>query len=118
MAAALRLGLRSFTRPWRRMASTVEREFLEEEEHALKTMGTWRLISLFVAIPGCLACAYSAVQKEKAHHHHIEEHGRDPFIPYEHLRIRAKPFPWGDGNHSLFHNPHTNCLPEGYDDGE
>ena len=116
MAAALRLGLRSFARPWRRMTSTFEKEFLEEEEHAVKTMGTWRLVSLFVAIPGCLVCAYSAWQKEQAHIQHISEHGRDPFIPYTYMRLRNKPYPWGDGNHSLFHNPHTNALPEGYED--
>jgi cytochrome c oxidase subunit 6a len=98
------------------MASTIEKEFLEEEEHAAKTMGTWRLISLFVAIPGCFVCAYSAWTKEQAHIQHVAEHGRDPFVPYTHLRLRNKPYPWGDGNHSLFHNPHTNALPEGYED--
>ncbi|KAL5457595.1 hypothetical protein EMCRGX_G034870 [Ephydatia muelleri] len=67
-----------------------------EEEHALQTMATWKKISLFIAIPG--------------------EHGRPEFIPYTHLRIRSKPFPWKDGNHSLFHNAHTNPLPEGYEE--
>lgn len=28
--------------------------------------------------------------------------------------VSTQKFPWGDGNHSLFHNAHTNPLPEGY----
>lgn len=98
------------------MASSYAQMIEEEAAHAAQTTSMWKKISLFVAIPGVLLTTYNSVMKEQAHHKHIEEHGRDEFVPYTHLRIRNKPWPWGDGNHSLVHNPHTNALPEGYED--
>ena len=115
MAAALRFGLRRFNGPWRRFTSTFAEGYQAEVDHAVHTTTTWRRISLFVAIPGVLLCSWNAWKKEEEHAQHISEHGRE-FIPYPHLRIRNKPFPWRDGNHSLFHNRHTNPLPDGFEE--
>lgn len=98
------------------MMSAFAKGRVDEEAHALTTMVTWRRISLFVAIPGVCLTAYNSVQKELEHGKHVEEHGRPEFIPYTHLRLRNKPWPWGDGNRSLIHNSHANALPDGYED--
>ncbi|ODM96950.1 Cytochrome c oxidase subunit 6A1, mitochondrial [Orchesella cincta] len=73
----------------------------------------WRRLALFGAIPVVVLMTLKTafeVSREHAHHE------RPPFIAYEHLRIRNKRFPWGDGQKSLFHNPHTNALPTGYEE--
>merc|ERR1712141_533229 len=72
----------------------------------------WFRLTYFVALPGVAICFINAQKKEAEH----KEHPRDEFVPYEHLRLRSKGFPWGNGNKSLFHNSHMNCLPEGYED--
>ncbi|XP_013777560.1 cytochrome c oxidase subunit 6A, mitochondrial-like [Limulus polyphemus] len=72
----------------------------------------WKILSFTVAIPGVAVCMANAYIREKEHEH--DE--RPEFIPYDHLRIRNKRFPWGDGNKTLFHNPHVNPLPDGYED--
>lgn len=116
MAAIVRVGWRNVCSSWRRRTvSTFVQERIDEEVHALKTMVTWRNISLFVAIPAVLITAYSSYVKEMAHMKHHEEHGNPEFLPFTHLRIRNKPFPWGDGNHTLLHNPDVNPLPDGYE---
>lgn len=120
MAAVVRSSVQLFGTFWRRQSprklSTFAETLQAHEEHAVKTTKMWKYMSLFVAIPGVIAVAVKAYKTEQEHIAHIEEHGRPEFIPYTHLRIRAKPFPWGDGNHSLIHNPHVNALPEGYED--
>ena len=49
-------------------------------------MKTWKNVSIFVAVPAILICAYNAWVKEKEHH----THPRPEFLEYAHLRIRNK----------------------------
>lgn len=65
---------------------------------------------LYVAIPVTIAAAIRAFYNEWEEEKHVHEH-RPEYVPVEYLRIRRTPFPWGDGNHSLFHNPKRNPVP-------
>ncbi|XP_058800323.1 cytochrome c oxidase subunit 6A1, mitochondrial-like [Phymastichus coffea] len=75
---------------------------------AQKAFKMWKTLSLTV-VPVALTLGFLNV--------YLNEHEEEPpeFIPYEHLRIRTKSFPWGDGQHSFFHNSRVNPLPTGYE---
>ncbi|XP_002153881.1 cytochrome c oxidase subunit 6A2, mitochondrial isoform X1 [Hydra vulgaris] len=83
-----------------------------EIAHAEATAKLWKRLTLFGALPLIALVGYHVMTTEAEHEAHFH---RPEFIPYSHLRIRNKPFPWGDGNHSIFHN-HNNALPTGYED--
>ncbi|TKS91358.1 Cytochrome c oxidase subunit 6A, mitochondrial [Collichthys lucidus] len=93
-------------------AALATRRVLAAASHSSHEGGarTWKILTFVLALPGVGVCMANAYMKMNAHAHHQEE-----FVPYPHLRIRTKKFPWGDGNHSMFHNPHTNALPDGYE---
>nr|ACO11585.1 Cytochrome c oxidase polypeptide VIa-liver [Caligus rogercresseyi] len=71
--------------------------------------GFWKKVFIFAGIPAILLGHVNAFVLPEGHGH------RPEFKPYPYLRIRKKAFPWGDGNHSLFHSA-NNALPDGYED--
>merc|ERR1712226_387270 len=81
--------------------------------HPVEGWTKWRNLFFFIGVPALIASHFTAFVFVDP-----EEHKRPEFVPYEYMRIRTKKFPWGDGNHGLFHNPHTNALPDGYETEE
>ncbi|KAG7281796.1 hypothetical protein CRUP_037077 [Coryphaenoides rupestris] len=78
--------------------------------HGEDAVKKWKILTFVVALPGVAVCMLNMYLKEQQH-----SHEQPDFVPYSHLRLRSKRFPWGDGNRSLFHNPHLNALPAGYE---
>ncbi|KYN45142.1 Cytochrome c oxidase subunit 6A1, mitochondrial [Trachymyrmex septentrionalis] len=103
-----------FARPFSRKYSTAGPKFNLNDTHGVteQTQLMWKRLSYFVGFPVILLAMVNSYLNHQAHHN--DE--RPEFVAYPHLRIRTKKFPWGDGNHSLFHNPKMNALPDGYEE--
>ncbi|KAG5327993.1 CX6A1 oxidase, partial [Acromyrmex charruanus] len=72
----------------------------------------WRMLCLFVVLP--IVVISSAIIYPR--HEEKQKKPREPFQNLPYMYRRTKPFPWGDGNHSLFHNPVKNPIPpHGYE---
>ncbi|XP_012538757.1 cytochrome c oxidase subunit 6A, mitochondrial [Monomorium pharaonis] len=100
---------------WTRITRTFSRNYSAAAGGHASSEATqllWKRLSFFVGFPAIGLAMVNCYLNHQAHHHDEPPE----FIPYDHLRIRTKPFPWGDGNHSLFHNRKTNPLPEGYEE--
>merc|ERR1711994_399426 len=82
-------------------------------EHSADSWKWWKKLFLFVATPVIILGNINAFVLADP-----SDMDPPPFVAYDHLRIRTKKFPWGDGNHSLIHNPHINCLPDGFEHGD
>ena len=86
-----------------------------EKPEVIQGVELWRKVTYYVALPGSLLasiyCIYYHLEHEKHSH-------RPEFIPYEHLRIRTKRFPWGNGDQTFFHNPKLNATSQGYEEDE
>ncbi|KAL2731095.1 hypothetical protein V1478_005508 [Vespula squamosa] len=98
------MAFSSFNRIFARNFATVA-----ENSEKGDTTRLWRNLYIFVGLPATLLGALNCYLNK-------DGHPKSEFIPYEHLRIRTRRFPWGDGQRSLFHNPHVNALPTGYED--
>ncbi|KAI6177977.1 Cytochrome c oxidase subunit [Aphelenchoides besseyi] len=86
-------------------------DYRKQMVHTLKsaegTKNTWKKIFFVFAIP-CLAMGMYAAWRDHVEHGKQE---RPEYIAYPYLNVRNKPFPWGDGNHSLFHNKSEQYVP-------
>ncbi|VVC24269.1 Cytochrome c oxidase, subunit VIa [Cinara cedri] len=115
------MAFRSFTRKFsagRQLRAILDEQFTPdklkayEKPEVLQGVDLWKKITYFVALPGVLLASIYIINGHLEHEKHTH---RPEFIPYEHLRIRTRRFPWRNGDQTLFHNPLYNATTSGYE---
>lgn len=74
----------------------------ERIKQCTELTSTWKNISFAIAIPATVA-AFVFVFGYKEHKHPDPDR-----VCYPHSRVRRKPFPFFDGDKTLFHDEHNN----------
>ncbi|XP_076675176.1 cytochrome c oxidase subunit 6A1, mitochondrial [Andrena cerasifolii] len=107
MLSVRRLGQfgHTFKRGMETVVQTVEQRC--QHGNVPATLKMWKAITAFVAVPSITLSLINCVIR------HNEEHDaeRPEFVAYQYMKIITKPYPWGDGKHTLFHNPKRNYIP-------
>ncbi|CAG9767172.1 unnamed protein product [Ceutorhynchus assimilis] len=111
MSAVLNHAIRRFIQTSAQRAAQVQGPSAQSGLHE-GAYKTWKNLSFFAAVPAILLCAANCYMTHMEHAKHPHE---KHFTKYEYLVVRTKKFPWGDGNHSVFHNPEVNALPDGFE---
>ncbi|XP_076288006.1 cytochrome c oxidase subunit 6A1, mitochondrial [Lasioglossum baleicum] len=106
MSRISKLKLGQFGHTFRRNIVTVETVEQRSHDPGEGAVRLWRNLSLFGAFPAILLAMANCYMNSMNNGHHRPEYLEMPY-----LKVLRKPFPWGDGKHSLFHNPKTNWIP-------
>ncbi|KAF2397502.1 cytochrome c oxidase subunit VIa [Trichodelitschia bisporula] len=85
------------------------RERAAVKQHAADSSGLWRKLSIYAVVPALLLAGANAYKLWHEHWEH-ESHRPPPSErpQYEYLNLRAKAFPWGNGDKTLFWNDEIN----------
>ncbi|KAF2432997.1 COX6A-domain-containing protein [Tothia fuscella] len=106
-APVSRAGKRFYSSP------TEENAFIREraavKHHAAESAELWRKLSIYVALPAVIIFSANAYTLWNEHWEHVAHSTPMEERPqYEYLNIRAKAYPWGDGDKTLFWNDKHN----------
>merc|ERR1711998_751375 len=96
MQAALRAGSRRIAPAVSRRSMSILPGEAATTDHAVHATADWKKYSFYGGVlVGGIAVLQFFVHMAHGGHHHEQ-------IVYPFRKIRNKPFPWGDGQHSLF----------------